>query len=273
MLAAFTAAAQAPDGALPLPQGRVTDVTGTLAPAHRAALEERLAVLEQEKGAQLAVLLVPTTGEMAIESYALQVFENWQLGRAGIDDGILLVVAQNDHRVRIEVGYGLEGAVTDVQAGRIIREHIVPHFAAGDFAGGIDAGVDSLARLIRGEALPPPVEPQGADRVNLATALFFSVVLALAASPWFAAVGGALVTWTVTGSLGLALVGAVAGAVLSLVFGALGVRRAIRRHGGGGRGGGGLGGFGGGRGGGSRGGGGFRGGGGRSGGGGASGRW
>lgn len=280
MVAAWFAApplaAQAQPADLPAIEGRVTDLTGTLEPARRAALEAQLAALEQDKGAQLAVLLIPTTGEMSIETYALQVFEKWALGRSGIDDGVLLLVAKNDHRVRIEVGYGLEGAVTDVQAGRIIREQIVPYFAVGDFASGIDAGVASLAGLIRGEPLPPPAEPPSNDSGNLVTALFFSLVLALASSPWFAAVGGALVTWTVTGSLGMALVGAVAGAALSFVFGILGVRSAIRRHGGGrgGRGGGGFGGgFGGGGGGGFRGGGGFGGGGGRSGGGGATGRW
>ncbi|MGE4369292.1 MAG: YgcG family protein [Burkholderiaceae bacterium] len=136
----------------------VTDTTGTLDAATRSSLEQQLADLEKRKGAQMAVLIVPTTGEDTIESYARRVFDQWRIGRANIDDGVLLVVAKDDRRLRIEVGYGLEGAIPDILAGRVIREQITPHFRNDDYAGGIVAGVTRLIGLIDGEPLPEPPE-------------------------------------------------------------------------------------------------------------------
>lgn len=133
----------------------VTDQTSTLDSNTLSHLESELRALDAAKGAQLAVLVVPTTGDDTIESYARRVFDAWQLGREGVDDGILFLVAKDDRRLRIEVGYGLEGAVPDLLAGRIIREQVTPRFQAGDYAGGIVAGVESLQRAINGEALPP----------------------------------------------------------------------------------------------------------------------
>ena len=135
---------------------RVTDLTGTLAPAERNALEAKLARFEAKKGAQLAVLIVPTTEPEAIEQYSIRVVEAWRLGREASDDGVLLLVAKNDRKLRIEVGRGLEGALTDLASNRIIDETIVPLFRAGDFAGGIDAGVDRMLAVVEGEELPPP---------------------------------------------------------------------------------------------------------------------
>lgn len=146
---------------VPALKQRVTDLTATLDASQNAALEARLAALETEKGAQIAVLIVASTGEESIEAYATRVFEQWKLGRKGVDDGILLLVAKDDRALRIEVGYGLEGAVTDVQAARIIRERITPAFREGDFFGGIQAGTDALSGLVRGEPLP---EPTARDR-------------------------------------------------------------------------------------------------------------
>ena len=143
--------------AVPELSSRVTDTTGTLDAAAVQRIEAPLAALESEKGAQVAVLIVPTTGDETIEAYAVRAFEQWKLGRQGVDDGILLVVAKNDRTVRIEVGYGLEGAVPDVAAYRVIQEYLVPRFREGDFAGGIEAAVGALAVLIRGEALPAPM--------------------------------------------------------------------------------------------------------------------
>src|SRR5690606_28051170 len=119
----------------------VTDTTGTLDPATKTQLERTLADLEQRKGAQIAVLMIPTTGDEAIEQYAVRAFEQWKLGREEVDDGILFLVAKDDRRMRIEVGYGLEGAVPDLLAGRISREQVAPRFQHGDFAGGVRAGV------------------------------------------------------------------------------------------------------------------------------------
>jgi uncharacterized protein len=135
----------------------VTDLTGTLAAADIARLEQRLAALEQRKGAQVAVLMVPTTGDEPIESFALRVAEKNRLGREKPDDGLLLVVAKDDRRARIEVGYGLEGAVPDATASRVIREYLAPPFREGDFAGGIDAALAVLEKLVEGEPLPAPM--------------------------------------------------------------------------------------------------------------------
>ncbi|MGC4011969.1 MAG: YgcG family protein [Pseudomonas sp.] len=161
LLLCWAALLQAAPVAIPPLSARVTDLTQTLDAGQRAQLESQLAGLEQRKGAQLAVLLIPSTGEDSIEDYAVRAFEQWKLGRKGVDDGVLLVVAKNDRTLRIEVGYGLEGTITDVQAGRIIREQIVPFFQKGDFSGGIQAGVNSLIALIE-----PPVNaatPNSAD--------------------------------------------------------------------------------------------------------------
>lgn len=134
----------------------VTDTTNTISAPDKAQLTKKLAALDSEKGAQIAVLMIPTTQNESIESYATRAFAQWQLGRKDVDDGILLIVAKDDRRLRIEVGYGLEGAVPDVLAGRIIREQITPHFRTGQFSAGVVAGVDSLIALVQGEPLPPP---------------------------------------------------------------------------------------------------------------------
>jgi uncharacterized protein len=136
--------------------GRVVDLTGTLTSGDAAALTQRLRDLETRKGSQVAVLIVPTTDGEAIEQFSLRVAEAWKIGRKKIDDGALLVVAKNDRKLRIEVGYGLEGALNDVTAKRIIDEVITPKFRFGDFAGGISDGVDRIIRVIDGEKLPVP---------------------------------------------------------------------------------------------------------------------
>jgi uncharacterized protein len=135
---------------------RVIDQTGTLTPDQAAALEARLAAFERERGSQVVVLVVRSTQPEDIAAYAQRVASDWKIGRADVGDGLLLVVALDDRRIRIEVARALEGAVPDVLAGRIIREVITPAFRQGDFAGGITAGVDRILRLIEGEALPPP---------------------------------------------------------------------------------------------------------------------
>ncbi len=158
---------------------RVTDLTATLDAAERARLEASLAALEARKGAQVAILMVPSTYPDSIEAYATRVFEAWKLGRKGIDDGVLVLVAKDDRRMRIEVGYGLEGTITDIDAGRIIREYMTPAFRQQDYAGGLEAAAQRLVRLIDGEALPPPprdpVEP-GAVRQTLAIAFLLGAL-------------------------------------------------------------------------------------------------
>src|SRR5436309_11782632 len=140
--------------AVPPLSGRVVDQTGTLGSNDIASLTQTLKDLEARKGSQIAVLIVPTTDGEAIEQYSLRVAEAWKIGRKKIDDGAILVVAKDDRKLRIEVGYGLEGALTDVTAKRIIDEVITPKFRSGDFAGGIVDGVNRMLRVIDGEPLP-----------------------------------------------------------------------------------------------------------------------
>jgi len=256
--------------AVPALTGRVIDQTGTLSSAERANLDDRLAALEQRKGSQIVVLIVATVRPESIEQYAIRVAEAWKLGRKGVDDGVLLLVAKDDREVRIEVGYGLEGAIPDATANRVIDEYLLPQFRSGDFAGGIGAAVDRLIALVDGEPLPEPPAETAAGRPDLLPLIFMLAVVvgsvfrkilgqlpgALATS---AVVSGA--TWLLIGALGITLLMALAGFIIGLSAGG-------RRGGWVSRG---RGGFGGGFGG--RSGGGFSGGGGGFGGGGASGRW
>ncbi|HWS14759.1 MAG TPA: YgcG family protein, partial [Candidatus Methylomirabilis sp.] len=142
--------------AVPPLTGRVVDQTATLTAEQKSSLEQTLQAFEARKGSQLAVLIVPSSAPETIEQYALRVAERWKLGRKNVDDGALLVVAKDDRALRIEVGYGLEGALTDAACKRIISEIIVPRFRQGDYPGGIAAGVDRILRVIDGEPLPEP---------------------------------------------------------------------------------------------------------------------
>src|SRR4051795_12334757 len=147
------------DVAIPQLTGRVVDQTGTLSSGDIAALSQKLQDFETRKGSQVAVLIVPTTDPETIEQFAIRVAEAWKIGRKKIDDGAILVVAKNDRHLRIEVGYGLEGALTDATTKRIIDEDITPKFKSGDFAGGISAGVNRMIKVIDGEKLPAPEPP------------------------------------------------------------------------------------------------------------------
>jgi len=153
---AFAAVA---DVAVPPLTGRVVDKTATLSSSDVASLDQTLKDFEARKGSQLAVLIVPTTQPETIEQYSLRVAEAWKIGRRKIDDGAILVVAKDDRKLRIEVGYGLEGALTDVTSKRIIDEIITPSFRSGNFAAGISAGVDRIIRVVDGEKLPAPEPP------------------------------------------------------------------------------------------------------------------
>src|SRR3954464_497488 len=161
-LVALASARAYADVAVPPLKARVTDLTGTLAAQQQSTLEQTLAAFEQRKGSQIAVLLVPTTQPESVEEYAVRVEEKWQLGRKGIDDGALLLIAKNDRKLRIEVGYGLEGVLNDATAKRIIADDITPRFKQGDFYGGVSAGGERMIKGIAGEPLPPPkARPQG----------------------------------------------------------------------------------------------------------------
>lgn len=256
---------------VPSLEGRVTDLGRVLGATERQELEQLLAGLEARKGSQLAVLIVPTTRPEAIEQYSIRVVEAWKLGRKGVDDGILLLVATQDRELRIEVGYGLEGAIPDALAKRVIEEIIVPRFKSGDVAGGIRAGVEALIGLAEGERFPAPAPRSGGiSSLDIDDAIPAAMMFVFLGGGILRAILGRLAGASVAGSvafvggwllLGSFLVGAAVALVVFLLVLAgghagLGRRGGSRSSSGGGFGGGG-----------------FSGGGGGFGGGGASGRW
>lgn len=261
------------------PTARVTDLTSTLTAAQRTALEERLKAFEDKKGSQIAVLIVPTTEPETIEQFAFRVAEQWKVGRKRVDDGALLVVAVKDRAVRIEVGYGLEGVIPDAVAKRIISDDIIPRFKAGDYFGGIDAGVTRMIAAVEGEPLPAPRAADrgmsGGESGGLEGLLVLGFILVFVVGGIVRAMFGrflgsgvigalaAVAGWLVVGSIALAVGVGIVAMFLSLMGGMSGARGRRGWYSGGWPGGG----FGGG------GGGSWGGGGGGFGGGGASGRW
>ncbi len=266
--------------AIPELKSRVTDLTATLSPHEIALLEQKLSNFEEKKGSQIAVLIVPTTRPESIEQYALRVAESWKLGRKNIDDGALLIIAKNDRTLRIEVGYGLEGALPDAKAKQIIEQIIIPRFKSGNFAQGMEAGVDAMLRLLQGESLPSPIAKRRGFFTDSTSALDVIVpiligffILGKILEPLLGRLGGAVVTsigagfisWLLMASIAIAITVAIFALIMNLFHSpGTGIYRGGRSHwsndsyrGGGG-------GFGGG---------GFSGGGGGFGGGGASGRW
>lgn len=286
LLSALPALAQGGAGAQlqPVPEltARVIDQTGTLSQSDQQALSEQLKKLEDETGAQVAVLMVATTAPEDIAAYAWRVASDWKIGRRDVGDGLLVVIAKNDRRMRMEVARALEGAIPDLAAARIIDQQMAPRFRQGDYAGGITAALDQVAARIAGEQLPAPSSgtqsskspDRGFDMEDLMLFFFFGVavvgpilrsVLGRPLASVLAGAGAGIAAYVVTASL---LVAAGAG-VVALLFTLLGSGRSGRGGGGGWGGGGGFGG-----GGGRSGGGGFSSGrGGSFGGGGASGSW
>ena len=230
--------------AVPALTSRVTDLTGTLSAQQRSALDERLAAFEARKGSQIAVLLVPTTEPEAIEQFGIRVAEQWKIGRKGVDDGAILIVAMKDRAVRIETGYGIEGALPDAVAKRIVDEIIVPRFKQNDYFGGIDAGVSRIISVIEGEPLPPP-RSGGATRSpggGYENFLFVAFILVFVVGGMLRAmfgrflgsgvigVLGGVAGWMMLGSVILGVVVAVIALVLSLM-GGLGTMGSRRRGG------------------------------------------
>ncbi|MFO1318831.1 MAG: TPM domain-containing protein [Burkholderiales bacterium] len=278
MVLAFTAGAEV---AVP-PAARVTDLTGTLTSEQTTQLDQLLSAFEIRKGSQIAVLMVPTTQPETIEQYSIRVTDAWKLGRKGVDDGLLLLVAKDDRKVRIEVGRGLEGVIPDAIAKRIIRDDITPRFKQGDFAGGIQTSVIRIMGVVDGEPLPEPPAQAAKDEggvfdhleglfvvafilVVVVGSVLRAIVGRVAAASIVGAAAGVL-AWFIVGMLAVGVVVAVIAFLFTLASGSMG--RGGRGWSGGSSGGwsSGGGGFG-------SGGGGFSGGGGGFGGGGASGDW
>ena len=212
--------------AIPLLKSHVTDLTETLSSMEISRLEQQLTDFEAKKGSQIALLIIPTTQPETIEQYSIQVAEVWKLGRKGIDDGVLLLVAKNDRTLRIETGYGLEGVLPDALARRIIDEIIVPKFRQGHFFGGLQAGVEQIISIIEGETLPESEPAGGASLAveNIIPFLFIALVLGRTLQSMFGRMAGATITgsiagaltWLISSSIAVALLIAIAIFVISL---------------------------------------------------------
>jgi uncharacterized protein len=278
------------DGLAPVPplRERVTDLTSTLSATETQALVDKLAAWEQKTGNQLAVLVVPSTQPEPIEAYSIRVADAWKIGRKGQDNGALLVVAKNDRKIRIEVGYGFEGVLTDATSRRIISDTIAPLFRQNQFAQGINAGVDQIIAVVdKGTPLadkPPPSKPASRGitgfPIEMLLIIVFVVVPILGSilrrifgAALGSTVGAGIIgagAWVVAGSILIAVIAGIVALVVMLFSGVGGTGLSRRGggvwipSGGGGWGGGGSSGGGGG---------GFSGGGGSFGGGGASGSW
>ena len=218
------------DVAIPPFKSYITDLTGTLTKIEATKLEQQLANFEAQKGSQIAVLIVPTTQPETIEQYSIRVVEAWKPGRKGIDDGILLLVARNDRTLRIETGYGLEGALPDAIVRRIIDEGITPEFKQGNFFGGLQTGIRQIISVIEGEPLPAPAqqarESTGTNLVleNIIPVLFVMLMLGRMLQATFGKMAGATITsgiaglliWLISSSLLIAILIAIAAFVISL---------------------------------------------------------
>jgi uncharacterized protein len=214
-----------PQQSVPALTGRIVDETSTLSAASKSAIDEQCASLEQRKGSQIAVLIIASTAPEEIAQYSLRVAETWKLGRKGVDDGVLFLVAIKDRALRIEVGYGLEGALTDAASKRIIEEIVVPHFKQGNFDVGIRAGVDAIIKVIDGEPLPAPAErkkiphfPEGWALVLLCIVCWVApLIFGSGYGPLGAGGAAAVVIGTISASVGMGIISGIIFGLFSLL--------------------------------------------------------
>lgn len=253
LVLACAALAAAPGDPVPVPKlaAHVTDQTGSLTAAERDALEAKLARFERERGSQVAVLLVPSIGAETIEEFAGRVTDAWQLGRKGVDDGVLVAVAKQERKIRVHTGRGVQGTLTDAAAKRIAADIIAPHFRSGDFAGGLNDGVDAIMKAIEGEQLPAPApraQPHGgkvdsfSSLGNLLILAFFAVpVVGMVLRGMFGRFVGATATagltgvaaWLMLGSVIVVVIAVIIAFLITLVSG-MGLARGMHRGGWGG---------------------------------------
>ena len=205
--------------------GYVTDLTGTLNQQENKALEVKLQNLEEAKGSQIIVILIPSTYPEEIEQYGIRVADTLKIGREGIDDGVILIVAKNDRRVRIEVGYGLEGAIPDAYAKRIIEQIIIPDFRDGQYYSGINHGLDALISLIGGEELPLPSSKGGEEVADQKVPVFFILILLMVVVlPVLKAIfgskirskGGKVITFIIAFGLGWLIINFAIGLIMAI---------------------------------------------------------
>ncbi len=231
---------------VPKLERRVTDLTGSISAPDEARIEQRIRALEQGKGAQIVVLMVDTTEPEAIFDYTMRVAEAWKIGRKGVDDGIVFVIAKGDRKMQILTGPGIQGVVTDAMAKRVIAEIVAPRFREGRFADGVFDGVDKLAGLVEGEALPPPptkkrasknVDYQGFIVFAVFAALFVAPILRSLVGRFLGAVATGAVTglaaWFIVGGLIFPIVVANIVTLVALFAGLMNFRRGGGWHGGG----------------------------------------
>lgn len=247
VLALCAAAAFAQDlQPIPALTAHVIDQTGTLDDIQRKGLEDKLMAFEQNKGTQIAILMVATTQPEDIASYANRVGNDWKIGRRDVGDGVLLVVAKDDRKVRIEVAKALEGAIPDLAAKGIIDEAITPNFRKGDFAAGLHAASDQLMARITGEALPAPKQAaqrgggQGFDWMDLAIFLFIAVpvvggvlrrVMGRKLGALVTGAGVGTIALLITSSIVIAAIAAFVALLFSMMSGAMPVLPSGRRGG------------------------------------------
>ena len=205
MVAAFPVTAIAAEGDLqkiPKLEKRVTDLAAALAEGEEARITERIRVFEQKRGGQIAVLIVDTTTPEAIFDYTLRVAESWKLGRKGVDDGVLFVIAKGDRKMQILTGPGVQGSLTDAASKRIIAEVVAPRFREGKYGEGIYNGVDKIASVIDGEALPPSAKKKQATKsIDGGEFLVLGIFAAIFAAPVLRSLFGRFLGATATGGL------------------------------------------------------------------------
>ena len=213
--------ALAQQNVLPIPAltARVIDQTGTLTEADRIALETTLESYEQSKGSQIVVLMVPTTHPEDIAAYAYRVASTWKIGRRGVGDGVLLIVAKDDRRMRIEVAKRLEGVLPDLAAARIMDQTMRPQFRSGNYAGGIAAALDQIMKTIDGEALPPAMAPSAGGSLSGSHGIDWLMVLVIVVMT--SLLGGNLLKAIMGRGLGSVATGALAGGLIFLLSGVI----------------------------------------------------
>jgi uncharacterized protein len=244
--------------AIPALSSPVTDLTQTLSSQEQQTLANKLSAYAKEKGSQIAVLIVPTTQPEDIAQYSIRVADAWKIGREKQDDGVIIIVAKDDRKMRIEVGYGLEGAIPDLVAKRVVSEVMSPHFKQGDFYGGLNAATDTIAKLINGENLPAPSAADsnvaGAGFMELLPIIMFGAIISgmilrgIFGTFFGSALNGGLVAalvWIFGAAMLAIILAAIAGFIFTLAMGGRGINgygHSPSGYGGGGFGNGGFGG-------------------------------
>jgi uncharacterized protein len=243
---------------IPALSSPVTDLTQTLSAQQQQTLADKLSAYAKAKGSQIAVLIVPTTQPEDIAQYSIRVADAWKVGREKQDDGVIIIVAKDDHKMRVEVGYGLEGAIPDLVAKRVVSEVMSPHFKQGDFYGGLDAATDTITKLINGENLAAPSASSanvgGTGFMELLPIIMFGAIVSgmilrgIFGTFFGSALNGGLVAalvWIFGAAVFAIILAAIAGFIFTLAMGGRGINGYGQSSGGYGGGGLGNGGFGG----------------------------